>query len=425
MNKRLRIVHVSKGGGGLDVYVKNIMSFTDPNKFEHYVVWNRASGDLEAWCQQKNIRFFHIDMIREIKFREDFRATRQLRQILQQIRPHIVHLHSSKAGVIGRIAWRKKKERVIYTPNACAYHAVEGLKRKLYLGIESILAPATGLLLASSESEMRSLRNDLWLAPGEIDYFYNSLDVEEFEREGISTEDMYDGRRIVCAARLIAQKNPLMLVRVAETVHRSEPDVTFHILGAGLDDFLGEEVRREIERRGLQNVFHIHAWMSKKDALRFVGRSSIAVSTAAFESFGFFVVEAEALGKPVVATRVLGIEDVVSDGHSGFLVPPNDDAAMAERLLQLVRDPRLRQTMGRAGATFVRDKFAIRSTISAIEEIYSKRAAAALALKKDSSLDLEDVDAYFPGTPKPRTATVRPASNRQETEANTSAVTPK
>ncbi|AOS45886.1 N-acetylgalactosamine-N,N'-diacetylbacillosaminyl-diphospho-undecaprenol 4-alpha-N-acetylgalactosaminyltransferase [Lacunisphaera limnophila] len=374
ISRRIRIVHVTKGGGGLDVYVKNILGHISSARFEQIVICNERHGDMYKWCQASGIRVIHAEIVREIHPLHDLRTALHLRKLLKALKPDVIHLHSSKAGALVRLICPFRRKQIIYTPNASAYLGATGIRRFIYLGIESLLAPMTGLLLASSDSEMRSLRTDLFLQPRSLKYFYNSLDVGEIEKLNLPEADSSQGTRIVCAARLIYQKNPHMLVRVARRVREEQPEATFHILGAGLDDFLGDDIRREIEKWDLNQTFFIHDWMCKADALRFVAESSIAVSTAVFESFGFFVAEAQALGRPIVATRVLGIEDVVDDTHSGFLVASDDDNAMAEKILVLIRNPELRRSMGLAGRSFVKKKFSIKHTAPQIEKEYANIA---------------------------------------------------
>ncbi len=197
-----------------------------------------------------------------------------------------------------------------------------------------------------------------------------------------------DGRRIRGERRIPADapvvtflgaisptKDPLTFARAAAHVAEVRPDVHFLLAGAGVDPELEMRLRTFVESHGLGGRLHLLGF--RRDVPDLLAATTVLVSTSIQETFGRTLIEAMALGKPVVATRCGGPEEVVVDGETGFVVPPKDPEATAAAVLKLLNDPALAARMGAAGRRrverhFTADAFA-RGIEAVIEEALARR----------------------------------------------------
>jgi glycosyltransferase involved in cell wall biosynthesis len=170
---------------------------------------------------------------------------------------------------------------------------------------------------------------------------------------------------VVSVSVLRAQKALDVLVRAAQIVHAALPEVRFLIVGDGPErDSLAALVRH----LGLEEVVLLSGHRS--DVGDVLAASEIVASSSAFEGSPLALMESIGAGKPVVATRVGGVPEIVRDGIEGLLVPPGDPTALADALLTLLRDPGLRERMGSAGRERQRTEFDLRVMVDRLEALY-------------------------------------------------------
>jgi glycosyltransferase involved in cell wall biosynthesis len=174
--------------------------------------------------------------------------------------------------------------------------------------------------------------------------------------------------RVGAVGRLSPEKGFDVFVRAAAIVARHRPDVSFVLYGEGpLRPALEELIRRE----GLVGRFVLGGF--RQDLPAVLPQLDVAVSSSHTEGLPVALLEAMAAGLPVVATRVGGTPEVVADGVTGLLVPPNDPAALAAKVMALLDDPR-RAAMGEAGRRRVRDEFTFEAMAERYERLFARVA---------------------------------------------------
>ena len=184
-------------------------------------------------------------------------------------------------------------------------------------------------------------------------------------------EDIADPM-LLMVSRLCYQKNPEMFGRAAGRVHRRHPECRFELIGGGYQEHHGRIVRGLIGDLDLQDRFEIHDWITSLGIANRITQATIVVVPSRYDGLPFLPLEAMAIGKPVVGTRVDGVRDVIIDGETGFLVDPDNDKAMAEKIIMLLDNPALRQRMGQAGRKRVEEHFNIAKNIRKIEAVYDQ-----------------------------------------------------
>lgn len=289
---------------------------------------------------------------RSVRPAVDARALLDLYRRLRRLRPDLVHTHSSKAGILGRLAAALAGVPIIiHTVHGWGFTPLQSAaKRHLFVYLERIGAQLTTKLIAVSEANAVA-GAQAGIAPREaFEIIRSGIEIERFRgaspdgglrREiGIPEQAPLAGM-IAC---LKPQKAPLDYVEAARRVLADLPGAHFLLAGDGA---LRGEVESAIRQAGLGGRFHLLGWRS--DPERIVAEIDVLVLTSRHEGLPRVVPEAMAAAKPVVVTAVDGSPEAVRHGESGLLVPPGDLEAMAEALCRLLSDPETARRMGLRG----------------------------------------------------------------------------
>jgi glycosyltransferase involved in cell wall biosynthesis len=181
---------------------------------------------------------------------------------------------------------------------------------------------------------------------------------------GISPDSLVIG----CLANVLAIKGQDLLIEAFSKVTRAFPAACCLFVGREDGSPYGLEVRARVSRLGLSDKIHFAGFQS--DVRLCLSAMDCVALTSRSEGLPIALLEAMAMGKPVVATRVGGIPEVVEDGVTGLLVPPDNPDSIAGALQALLGDPARRQQMGRAGRRRVLEQFDLNSSVEAFQQLY-------------------------------------------------------
>ncbi|UCG39398.1 MAG: glycosyltransferase family 4 protein [bacterium] len=307
----------------------------------------------------------------------DLRAYRELVDLLTPLgrQRAIVHTHSSKAGILGRWAARKAGIPVIiHSIHGFGFTPEQGfMEYRLLRGAERITSRITDHFIAVSEANRKDgIRYGLF-GPDECTVIRSGFDLQRFRsapahEERLAVEaGLPPGCPVVLmVACLKPQKAPLDFVRMAAQVHPRMPGTRFLIAG---DGELRGALEEEIKRLGLAGILVPLGW--REDVPELIKSSRVVVLTSRWEGLPRVIPQAKAAGRPVVATAVDGSVEAIREGVDGFLCPPGDVKALADRVLALLADGELAETMGREGARTV-DEFDENTMVRRQEELYGR-----------------------------------------------------
>lgn len=180
----------------------------------------------------------------------------------------------------------------------------------------------------------------------------NAVRQEFFDCE----ESFSDSRHIIFAGLVIVRKNVAGIVRAFAKVKQRVPNAVLDIAGPTPDNAYHEEVLRNIDPK-VKDAVHFHGNMKGPELSKLMKTASVSVLFSVYENLPVAVAEALALGKPVVSSRVGAVGEMIEDGVNGFLVESEDEDMLAERLIQLLNDPQLRNEMGKKGRDLARKKW--------------------------------------------------------------------
>jgi len=298
-------------------------------------------------------------------------------RLLQREHVALIHTHSVLAHIFGYFIkkWMRKVCFLMHVHASIQRELVSQenvfLKRKIYAHAISVAFRSCDALIANSDA----VRHDLierGISAEKITVIHNGVDVEKIrcaagssEVPGILSEKLGQNRIVGTLGRFTPIKNQKLLLLAARRIVKQHPDVLFLLAGDGKERGRLEQMGREL---GLEDKLIFTGWLDSPYPV--LSRMDILVLPSLWEGLGVTILEAMALGKPVVATMVGGIPEVVSDGETGLLVPSDDEEALASALHKLLSDPKLAHEMGRRGKIVVEERFPSTRTAREVEEVY-------------------------------------------------------
>lgn len=280
----------------------------------------------------------------------------KLIRYFQDMQPHIVHTHTSKAGVVGRIAARIAGiSNVIHTVHGFPFHQeMSKVKYIAYKQIERKIAQITDIMLSQSQEDIITAHN-LGIKPcqGELIQIGNGVNLKEFDPEAYSPKQRFEVREslaigktnlvITMIGRVNREKGYHDLVEALQRIR----DLPWQALFIGSDEGFLTALRQLINNYNLQD--RIQLLGQRNDIPDLLAATDIYVLPSYREGMPRSLIEAQAMALPCVATDIRGCREVVEEDVTGFIVKPGDSEALGRSLRKLLLDSQLRRSMGTAG----------------------------------------------------------------------------
>src|SRR2546427_146579 len=387
--KRRYVLHIitrmDRGGSARNTFLTALGH--DRKRFRVSLVYGRSVPltaeeaapmkiDLER-LSQAGVRVSEVPtLVREVRPILDAWATLALWRLLRRERPALVHTHTSKAGVVGRLAaWLARVPVVIHTPHGHIFYGYYGAVASATIRLlERLLATITDRIVTLTDRgaqehvqyKIAGLEKFVTIHSGIDLVSFRSLQVDPAVKRkelGLPPE----GPIVGTAGRLVPIKGQEWLLKAAPQVLAQFPQACFVIIGDG--PLLGE--LRQLTSKlgiGLRVVF----FGAREDVPECLAALDLFALPSLNEGMGRGLLEAMAVGCPVVATRVGGIPDSVEDGTTGLLVPPRDERALAEAILTLLRDWSRRAAYGEAARRHVDGRFDVETMVRSVERLYDE-----------------------------------------------------
>ncbi len=290
----------------------------------------------------------------------DPQAYGQIKRALRRFGPDVVHTHSAKAGLLGRMAaFRLGVPAIVHTVHGAPFHPYQGRgARWLFRTCERFAARRCDALVSVADA-MTDLMVAANVAPREqFTTIYSGMEVEPFleangHRQRVRAELGYQDDHVVVGkvARLFHLKGHEFLVRAAEQAVKAHPQLRFLLVGDGI---LADHIRDQVRRAGLEPYFQFTGLVPPDRIPELIGAMDMVVHTSLREGLARVLPQALIAGKPVISYDVDGAREVVIDGETGILLPPKSVDALAAAISRLADDPQQRTRLGAAG----RERFA-------------------------------------------------------------------
>jgi glycosyltransferase involved in cell wall biosynthesis len=381
----MRILHVVEATiAGVRTHVQVVAAGLDRRRFQSVVACplrrENACGDDQFvnYLTSVGIPIVPVAMRRSISPRADIAALRRLVGVLQSQRFDVIHLHSSKAGFLGRLAARIAggSAAVVYSPNGLSFLGNQSpAKRQLYLALERIAGRLCDRIIAVSASEHDIIAQASLISPDRIVQIENGIPPvvlpADFDRSAMrrTLGQPGDAPLIGTVARLSAQKNPRLFLEAAARVLCDHPTARFVWCGGGELLETASAYARDLGIAGAC-CFLGH----RNDAHQVLAALDYFWLTSDYEGLPLAPLEAMALRVPIIATDVVGTRDLLASG-AGLLVPRGDAPALATATMRLARAPERAAALGLAGYEYYLANGTAERMIGALEQLYCELVA--------------------------------------------------
>lgn len=338
----MRILHVAQAAGGVDRYLQMLIPRLHTYGFHQMLL---CSQDYEKTDYDGCVDdFMQADMCQSLKPHAVLKCINAVKIAIRKFKPDIVYCHSSLAGGFGRLACIGSGVKVVYNPHGWAFD-IKGSKAKrlVYLTLEKLLANITDkIVLISNAEKLSAVINHI--APlKKLKVIFNGIDFAKLQQgldKGVgSRQELGIGNNayiVGMIGRISKQKAPDIFVKMAAKVVKRIPTAEFVIVG---DGDMKPLIIAEATRFGIVEKLHITGWVDCP--AKYLASMDCAVLLSRWEGFGLVIAEYMYAQKPIVATGVDAIPDLVTNDVNGLLVNADDPTAASEAVVRLFNDKAL------------------------------------------------------------------------------------
>ncbi|MFC1932966.1 glycosyltransferase [Chloroflexota bacterium] len=371
MDSRVKILWLIKGlgSGGAERLLTTSIPYVDRNAFDYEVAYCLPhNNDLVPEFKSANIPVFCLDL----KTSLDPRGPYRLFRLLRNRKPQILHIYLPYSGILGRVIGRLAGVRdIVYTECSVMemYHPLTKL-------LNLLTYPLGRTTIAVSEEVQRSImkhrianRTELLVIPCGVDPNCGSTSGGHTDKTKEALGIPANHKVVGNVAHIRPEKGHEYLVRAAKIVLDRCPDVTFVIVGR--EYMNGEISRLEELAAGLGIRERVIFTGFRQDVFNIMRIFDLFVLSSLYEGLPLALLEAMFMGKPAVAPEVGGIPEVIKDGLTGFLVPPKNPEALAEKIIQILQDHVLHIKMSQNAYHVVQKRFSIQEMVRRVEQVYS------------------------------------------------------
>jgi glycosyltransferase involved in cell wall biosynthesis len=335
-----------------------------------------SEGSLEsAFADCPSLLTIVPQLVRPLHPWKDGFAWRQLTRLFRARRPEIVHTHSGKAGILGRLAAaRARVPIIVHTIHGPSFGPFQGRAANwLFRLAERYAASTTTHFVVVAEAMKRQYLAAGAGRPDQYTTIFSGFALEPFlsstndsqlrARFGLAPDDVVIGK----IARLFRLKGHDDLLAVAPTLVRRCSRIKFLLVGDG--PWRGR-LENQVRKLGLDKHVVFTGLVAPSAVPPLVGIMDLLVHLSLREGLPRALPQALAAARPVVAYNCDGAEEVCLENETGFLVRPGDLPALSDRLLRLAQDPALRQRLGLRGQQFVRERFGVQRMVDDLYQLY-------------------------------------------------------
>lgn len=358
--ERIRVMHIitKLEFGGAQLNTLYTVEKLDRGRFDVALLSNDEGFLVERAKAIPHLECFFVpELERSISPARDWRALIKIIGIIRRWKPDVVHTHSSKAGITGRLAaWWAGVPVIIHTIHGFAFSPyLPKWRNRLYVFLERIAARVTTKFIAVARANIEQGMGCRIFGEHDAVVIRSGVDLKLFSEARVDRAAKraefgipVDAKVALMVACLKPQKAPLDFVKVARRVHEQIPEARFLMVG---DGEMRPLVESSIRRHGLEGIVILAGW--REDVPEIMKASDVLVLTSLWEGLPQVYPQAMAAGLPIVGTDVDGADEVVHHNMNGFLVPCRAISRMADALVVLFNDDAMRARMAEVGKRYL------------------------------------------------------------------------
>lgn len=352
-NERVKILFVVESfSTGVYSIVHDIACNIDPSRFEVTIIHSLRPDSPATYKEDfanTGVSLIYIPMNTAKNL---IASIGSIRRTMKEYKPDVIHLHSSMAGAVGRIAAKGHfKGLLLYTPHGYSFlkQDVSKIKRWMFKTTEKVLAFLFGgTILAVSDNEYKLSKE----ISSKVKVIHNFIDVRK-----IPQVEMVRKNTVAICGRISVPRNPSLF----NTIALALPNVSFLWIGDG-------PLREHITAPNIT----VTGLLSRVDALKLVSEATMYIQTSLWEGLSVSVLEAMALKKAVVASNIDANKELIDHGVNGFLCQVASSSEFIDNIKTLLQDEKMRKEFGEEGYKKVIEKYDLSVAIKRYEEVYEK-----------------------------------------------------
>lgn len=319
--KRKKVLHIVESfGSGIFSFLVDLVNNTD-DEFDITIAYGVRAETLESFREyfSDKVKFIEVkNFTRSINPIKDLKAFFEVKKIIKEENPDVIHLHSSKAGFIGRFATNCKKKTMLYNPHGFSFLMRDSskVKRFMYWCLEKIGALRKCTIVGCSYGEyqeaLKISKNAICINNG-ININRLNKEVQAFGKHNID----FNNLKICTSGRIGYQKNPELFNNIAENF----PNLKFTWIGDG-------ELKDKLTAPNIK----VTGWKTREDVLKIVNDNDVFILTSLWEGLPISLLEAMYLKKVCIVTNCIGNRDVIKNEKNGFIIKTNNYKEIIERI---------------------------------------------------------------------------------------------
>ncbi|MGN2615662.1 glycosyltransferase family 4 protein [Aliivibrio fischeri] len=355
MNKAKKILHIQllpllSGVQRVTLNEINEVNTDYPNKYAYYVVCNGV-GPLTDELEKIKIPFSLIpELKRNISPFNDIKSLFKMIRFIKNEEFDIVHTHSSKTGLIGRLAAKiSGVKKVVHTVHGFSFPAADNLISKIvFYFMEWFAKFFTDELFVLNKTDYELAIKKLKYNKDKVHIIPNGINIDRFRPQ----QKTHDGFRVVMVGRLWEQKNPMCLVYAAEMLLKKYSDINIDFIG---DGDLRDTMQNYLNKNNLSNNIKILGWINDVDKL--LPKYDLFVLPSLWEGMPLAILEAQSCGLPAVVSDIPGNSDLIHNNLNGFVFAKNDASDLSSKIEMIYLSVDLKKEMSLKARDIVCDKY--------------------------------------------------------------------
>lgn len=321
-----------------------------------------------------NVDHYPINSLkRDIHLASDWKATQEIKDLIKKINPDVIHLNSTKISIVGVAACLLAgyKGRIVYTAHGWVFNEpMSASKRWLYKNLEKYFAIPKNKIICLNKKEYNQAKNTLNINSEKLSIIYHgpmsiSLMDKMLARQKLNLSSRKFAVGLI--GNFYATKGLSYFIDAAKIISQEfKLDIKFVIIGEG---HLRTELEKQISDNRLQDIIHLTGAIDQ--AATILPAFDIYVCSSVKEGFPYSILEAMSARLPIIATRVGGIPEMITDGADGLLVESKNSHQLAQAIKKLYEDQELRNELATAAKKTVEEKFTIKKMVKETEKTYN------------------------------------------------------
>lgn len=371
-----KIVHIAQSAGGVAEYLYMFLKNWKDKNYENILIVSQDYDEQLDRFKPYVSNIYIVPMVRELEAKNDVKSIFRVRKLLKKMKPDIVYLHSSKAGAIGRIALAFNfRTKVLYNAHGWYFNAqISNKKKKVFAIIEKILAIKTDKIINISKSEYESAlkykiapEKKMCVIENGID-FTKFKDNDKYREETRKKYNITDNEIVIgVVGRLTEQKDPMTMIKAFELVHKENNNTRLMYVGSGK---LEEEVKQYAKEKNILDKVIITGWVNNVE--QYIPAFDIAVLPSKWEGFGLVLIEYMACDKPIVASNVGGIKNIIKNKVNGILIPKESPGELKNAIQRIIENKDEMQPLIKKRYKSMMKKYDIKNVVNNHKTIFER-----------------------------------------------------